>query len=457
MKTRLFEGINFQVYLETEKKKEAEKIIIENGGMILSEHSIVVTSDEYIKTFPKDLYYKELKHNFLKPTWFSVEFLKTVVEKNQKFPLYSVMNSGVSKNDALKMNWEKIDDFFDYNNWKEKYKFLEQQPKKTLSKENCQFFFGSDVDSVIVSFLSLPDVLNLKFINKKTKDFIQKDFIWKNLCENFFLNNSSIMKNKNFDVKPKSWYLYFRQKIYPLMLQLNEFKNPTQFSTGIKISRKRALKELKIGASKIGGSPDLPKNMEIPENSLLALQLNLEEVSRDNFLCWNLPKTGMLYFFITLPGFETGFQEFGKVMYYSGDVSNLKRVANPTIGYANDEEYEEILSFPMVDYLLFESEIKLFESVVVQTKENHIEFKEGHLMMNWDEGQMKPEFPFVMGDLKECKDFSNQKLFQIMQPFSSCGCDYFFFQFILPTELLDDLENESTWEKCQVGGKLYSV
>ena len=455
MKSSIFDSHTFMVYLEPEEKFEIENLILDNGGKISDKNPLIVTSLKYLKTLPKDLYYKHLKHNFFPRSTFDVKHIKELVKKKQKLGRHYQ-----NYIDLFQVNWDSVDDFFEFNEWKKKFNFIDEIPeeekKKVEEKEN-DFLLGNDIDSILLSFLSLKDILNLKFINKKTKNFTKNDFVWKNVCENFLKQNSFLVKNKKENINPKNWYLFFRQRIHPFMMQLKEFKNSKKFSTGIKISRKKETNGLKIGSSKIGGSPDLPDDIEIPEYSLLALQLNLEEFQNENFLCWNLPNTGMLYFFVDLPTFDAGLQSCGKLIYYNGDISKLKRKINPAIEFETDEEYDEMLTFPISRHLLFESEIKLFENVVVETNDKHVPLEETHNLLDWDEGETKPEFPFILhaSHIQDTKGY--QKIFQIMLPYPACGCDYMFYEFYMPNESMNDLNDEKTWEKFKMRIKLYSI
>ncbi len=94
--------------------------------------------------------------------------------------------------------------------------------------------------------------------------------------------------------------------------------------------------DIPVGTSKIGGLPDLPKNIEIPKWNGKSLsficQLNLNEISYMNVDSL-LPNTGILYFFYN-QGQETwgfDFKDKGsfKVVYYPDKVDSLKRIHKP--------------------------------------------------------------------------------------------------------------------------------
>lgn len=93
---------------------------------------------------------------------------------------------------------------------------------------------------------------------------------------------------------------------------------------------------INIGDSKIGGLPDLPKNIKIPKwkNKSLSFiaQFNLNEISKydlDNLL----PKSGFLYFFYNQEqetwGFDPKDKNSFKVLYYDVPIKNLVRIKKP--------------------------------------------------------------------------------------------------------------------------------
>jgi len=96
--------------------------------------------------------------------------------------------------------------------------------------------------------------------------------------------------------------------------------------------------EIKVGQTKIGGQPDLPQNIswltdELTSKSLsFVAQINLSEISlldSENLL----PNNGILYFFYTADqeawGFDIKDKTKFKVLHYSGELNNLKRVDFP--------------------------------------------------------------------------------------------------------------------------------
>lgn len=98
---------------------------------------------------------------------------------------------------------------------------------------------------------------------------------------------------------------------------------------------------LKIGASRFGGSPDLPEGVQWPRWRDYFVpfwcQLNLAEVAAFDTQ-GILPKTGMLYFFSVMGVYDVWFWQRGfdgtdqtgwKVIYYNSDISHLHRVEIP--------------------------------------------------------------------------------------------------------------------------------
>ncbi|MFX1449889.1 MAG: YwqG family protein [Promethearchaeota archaeon] len=95
--------------------------------------------------------------------------------------------------------------------------------------------------------------------------------------------------------------------------------------------------KIEIGTSKIGGSPDLPRDLDWPECNRLPLsfiaQFNLSELStynEDN----TLPSSGMLYIFydtirVIIHDYDENYNEVSKIFYYNGDLSQLTRTPPP--------------------------------------------------------------------------------------------------------------------------------
>ncbi len=88
-----------------------------------------------------------------------------------------------------------------------------------------------------------------------------------------------------------------------------------------------------IGQSKIGGEPDLPKNIEwFKEDNGKRLsfiaQINFSELSKLD-ISQNLPSSGIIYFFYSAgqetAGFDIKDKDKFKVFFYDGDVKELKR------------------------------------------------------------------------------------------------------------------------------------
>ncbi len=98
---------------------------------------------------------------------------------------------------------------------------------------------------------------------------------------------------------------------------------------------------IKLGSSKFGGTPDLPKEIKWPyyeDRAMVFLaQINFEDISLLKMKS-NLPKKGMLYFF---QYFERPINEFGcnylfqpiknsyKIIYYNGECDNLINTSFP--------------------------------------------------------------------------------------------------------------------------------
>lgn len=96
--------------------------------------------------------------------------------------------------------------------------------------------------------------------------------------------------------------------------------------------------EIKVGQSKIGGQPDLPKNQTwFKENNGKSLgflaQINLSE-TRQFDKSNQLPSSGLLYFFYSAEqeawGFDPKDKDKFKVFYFNGDIKDLERTDFPS-------------------------------------------------------------------------------------------------------------------------------
>ena len=116
-----------------------------------------------------------------------------------------------------------------------------------------------------------------------------------------------------------------------------------------------------IGKSKIGGSPDLPKDFEwfeFKENPMSFLaQINLSVIS-DYDIDNKLPNNGILYFFYdseqNVWGFDPKDKAGSKVFFYDGEVSELERKEKPNnldeYSYFNSCSLDFKSSINMLDY-----------------------------------------------------------------------------------------------------------
>jgi uncharacterized protein YwqG len=142
---------------------------------------------------------------------------------------------------------------------------------------------------------------------------------------------------------------------YDLLHKKDEILKSAASSIGIK---KEAIdeKDISIGSSKFGGLPDLPSHFVFPKyhNGYLTFlaQINLQETNHfdKNHL---LPDTGILFFFydvIEQPwGIDEEDKESFKILYFDGDVNELKRTSYPKI----TEDYFPLPSFKIafMEYL----------------------------------------------------------------------------------------------------------
>lgn len=127
--------------------------------------------------------------------------------------------------------------------------------------------------------------------------------------------------------------------------------------------RKSSDRKIKLGSSKIGGAPDLPKNMDWPkfEDTYLTFiaQLNFSEIKKydkENLL----PENGILYFFLSYSKYVDEMQgenedKTYKVIYYSGELKDIERKNKPK-ELVGDDNYGVSLFFK-TGKIIFENNI----------------------------------------------------------------------------------------------------
>ncbi|MGE3757058.1 MAG: YwqG family protein [Pseudobdellovibrionaceae bacterium] len=121
------------------------------------------------------------------------------------------------------------------------------------------------------------------------------------------------------------------------------------------LTKKVAEKSIKVGASKLGGQPDLAGNIDWPESEqgeLMAFvaQINLSDLAKIQKTA--LPSSGMLYFFVDEENYLGAGPDVIKVMYSKEKPAKLKRRTFPkelpksSRFLANAIKAEKYLSFP---------------------------------------------------------------------------------------------------------------
>lgn len=152
-----------------------------------------------------------------------------------------------------------------------------------------------------------------------------------------------------------------------------------------------------IGKSKIGGSPDLPKDFEwfkFKENPMSFLaQINLSEIS-DYDIDNKLPNKGILYFFYdseqNVWGFDPKDKAGSKVFFYDGDVSELERKEKPnnldeysyfnscSLNFKSSTNMLDYQSSLMDDFTLEDEEETNYEDLIEELYEDEIFKLLGH-------------------------------------------------------------------------------
>ena len=115
----------------------------------------------------------------------------------------------------------------------------------------------------------------------------------------------------------------------------------------ISVKTKVAKEKIKIGKSKFGGLPDLPKETEWPSLNGFPFafigQINLEEIKFD--IENKLPEKGILYFFFSTNQTDYQFEPFNKihkVLYFNENFDDLKTQDYP-INYNDLAKFKECI------------------------------------------------------------------------------------------------------------------
>ncbi len=137
---------------------------------------------------------------------------------------------------------------------------------------------------------------------------------------------------------------------------------PLAETTVVLVAKDAPDSKLRVGASKIGGVPDLPPTAVWPKVSGRPLaflaQLDLNDVRRD--LDWGLPHEGMLWFFYDAAqqpdGYSPADRHSFRVLYSSGNLHRLGRAMPPpglelppfnerSLIFKADDSYPELESY----------------------------------------------------------------------------------------------------------------
>lgn len=178
--------------------------------------------------------------------------------------------------------------------------------------------------TIIVTIILL--ILVSSFLYQFTKKKPTVEHTRQILADNF--DNKEIIKTENYykerfdNLGLSNHWLFFKSHLKKEIQVLIESTTESRF---------------KLGQSKIGGQPDLPKNTEwFKEDNGQPLsfiaQINLAELTYLDEIK-ELPASGCLYFFYSADqsawGFDPKDKDKFKVFFYEGDVSNLERRGFP--------------------------------------------------------------------------------------------------------------------------------
>ncbi|UYV55659.1 YwqG family protein [Priestia megaterium] len=185
---------------------------------------------------------------------------------------------------------------------------------------------------------------------------------------------------------------------------------------------KRKDEDIPVGGSKLGGDPDLPAELDIPEyqNNIFSFlaQINCQDINAYNIENL-LPTKGFIYFFYDCESFVSGIEitdkNHWKVMYYDGIEENLKR--NSISQYLSEENY---FKSALVEGKLGVSfaDLDSYELEDVEWKdygESYIEFlecferkaKSTHQLLGQPKVVQMDVFEEVLPLIQECKNNKN--------------------------------------------------
>ena len=150
--------------------------------------------------------------------------------------------------------------------------------------------------------------------------------------------------------------------------------------------------EISIGASKMGGHPDLPGQISWPRWNDIPLsflcQICLREASYYKF-CQDFPKSGWLYFFYDPEqrtwGFDPADFESWRVIYYEGKQENLSRCSPPNQHVdSSNEEYSyyepcRVMFSEMISMPGWEEEV-IRDLILDRDLDKYIQFTERNLL-----------------------------------------------------------------------------
>ncbi len=188
------------------------------------------------------------------------------------------------------------------------------------------------------------------------------------------------------------------------------------FKNSIKLNKiKLDEKEIQLGSSKIGGSPDLPADWEFPRYGddylTFMLQVNLSEAKpydKDNLL----PESGILYLFYEALEQPWGFKEDEgcfKVLYFDGDMGELERKESPS----SRTEFGAIPAFQ----LSFEPMVTLSENAEnldfsdEEEEENYFNFRQELIQPEDEDGNIVPAH-YMLGEPMNIQNDVFEELFE---------------------------------------------
>jgi len=276
-----FKDENFVLFLEPNEEQEAKKLILENGGSI-SNYSLdgiqVITSESFVKKAHEELYNNFIRNRDpLRPLNFkNIDYLKARVRGEISLESNVPEKYRIPESVIQSVDWYKLEKFSLLENRMQSRKIdrslLDIIDTGFPSNGNNLFVhIPNDVAFLILGYLEPKELIKMRLVSKLGNVLSMRSSLWKTVCENVVRDNSWIpsVDLEKVNITKMHWYRFYREKLYPLLLDkqkieqdwfeltsvpLSEERLKTRLHLEMVISTKQVKNgSLKLGATKIGG------------------------------------------------------------------------------------------------------------------------------------------------------------------------------------------------------------